>query len=343
MILEVCGINNTLLRVNNALPNEMSILLQMVTGQVDKFQRKPNWDGSVKFAWYIGQHWYLPANCWKRLMTLSEPDNAAMRPAYDITILGLENLTNPDLEPEVVETFVQSLMPPWPDVNDHIDVMYSVLKERYTTHHVATGFGKTYLCYLLSEWNRAVYDGITVIVVPRAGLVSQGFDDFTGYHTTQDEPLQVYGMAGGFRNLVPMDRANVVIGTYQSLSNMPDDWFLRVTTLLIDEAHMGKATSIIEIAKKCQKAQICTGISGTMQYLSSADALSVEAYIGPLTKVYPVHQQISKGRLPKVAVQPIQLNLSGSGEVYNAILQANGLKPTSHRSPETASGILLKL
>lgn len=165
------------------------------------------------------------------------------------------------------------------------------------------------------------------MITPRIQLVTQGLADFAGFqdHLEDEERLQLYGICGGMQNALPFDAADTYIGTYQSLSNMPDDMFKDITAVICDEGHTVKAMSVKECVSKCKNAELVTAISGTMQYVHPADALTIEQFCGPMVTNYSAAEQINKGRLPRLAMQQIVIKHTDGAQAYNAMLRAEGL------------------
>ena len=76
--------------------------------------------------------------------------------------------------------------------------------------------------------------------------------------------------------------ANVVIGTFQSLTKQKASWFNDIDCICIDEAHYTNCTSIKSIISKCNNAKIKFGMSGTLERNEDcAEYLTLQAYIGP--------------------------------------------------------------
>jgi superfamily II DNA or RNA helicase len=172
-------------------------------------------------------------------------------------------------------------------------------------------------------------------------LLFQAIDDFNEYqkHLPDDDKLKMYLIGGNAKNSIRMQDANVIVGTYQSLVDIPEEQFDNIATVIADEGHTSKALSVASVIKKCSKAELVTAISGTMAYMDPVDALTIESYCGPMILSYPVWQQIEKGRLPKVAIQPIRLTHSVShGVIYNALLSTERLpKPSVGMDPDKAA------
>lgn len=345
MILEFVG-DFTLLRINEATPEELQTVKALCTGKVDRFRakHKPGWDGTVMYAWYVDKHWHVPAGCWKRIWDLRKPDPQTYRPAYNIQFVNANAFFNKEIQFADVQAFVDDLALQFDDVKDQTTALYNILVYRMSTHHIATGFGKTCLSYMLAQWTHQNLQGKTLMIVPRIILVEQGIADMHNYQQNCEDKMKVYGICSGYRNECSFNDADLFIGTFQSLAEMPDDMFTEITTVIVDEAHTGKALSIKEIIGKCKNAKIKTGISGTMTYMNAMDKLTVESYLGPQILTYNVRDQIDKGRLPNVAIMPVTLKYDFSfRDNYDALRQANMLPAISPEAVRELGGDFKRL
>lgn len=323
-----------MLKVVAATETEMLAVMAVCTATVSKFKRGHNdWDGNVRLYWLIDGYWYVPAGCWQRIAKLAEPDPTTYRPAYEVKFRNPQDFFDYNTTFEEVSAFVDALNLGFADTTDQKTVLHSILLYRMSMHHIATGFGKTALCYMLAQYTKQVRDGKTLMIVPRVILVEQGIADCMAYMANCDTKLNVYGICGGWKNACSYADADLVIGTYQSLSNLPDDMFLDITTVICDEAHTAKALSVRDAVCKCKNASIVTGISGTMQYAEPVDKLNLESYVGPLILSYPAHNQIECGRLPRVAIQPVELVYDMQDAIaYKALCNAKRLPPLTPES-----------
>lgn len=326
MILTFCGENYSLLQVTNATSEEMNAIRRAVTEHVNKFiaRRKHGWNGEVCLVWWVAPYFYIPAGCWKRIWDLRLPDKQTYRPAYDVQFVDSDKFFNKDITIEDVADFAQSLNPAFDDISDQVSSVHTILRYRMSSLCLSTGYGKTYVCYILAQYTHKVLEGKTLMITPRINLVTQGLHDMTDYMQTIDEDmrLKLYGICGGMQNVHSFDDADLYIGTYQSLSNMPDDMFTNITTVICDEGHTAKALSVKECVSKCKHAQIITAISGTTQYIGGADALTIEQFCGPYVEhaAHTAAEQIEKGRLPKVAMQPVVIQHTDGTAAYKAML-----------------------
>jgi len=73
-----------------------------------------------------------------------------------------------------------------------------------------------------------------------------------------------------------------LIGTYQTLVKREPAYFDDVDVVSVDEAHHTNASSIKKILVNCMNARYAFGVSGTMLQNGSTEALTIQAYLGPL-------------------------------------------------------------
>lgn len=128
--------------------------------------------------------------------------------------------------------------------NHQIEAVQKILKYKFGLIEVATAGGKslifgTFLFYILRNINP---EAKTLLIVPRASLVTQFYDDLIdyniGYNKEQQNPFDLR-IEECFSDkprkvrdgLIP----NVYIGTYQTFINYPDDFFKQFGVVVVDE------------------------------------------------------------------------------------------------------------
>jgi superfamily II DNA or RNA helicase len=74
-----------------------------------------------------------------------------------------------------------------------------------------------------------------------------------------------------------------MIGTYQSLVKQDDDFFDGVEAIFVDESHQSHSKSIKEVISKCKDSRYRFGLSGTLTNRNTAEHLTIQQYLGPLT------------------------------------------------------------
>ena len=119
-----------------------------------------------------------------------------------------------------------------------------------------------------------------IIVVPTINLVNQMYGDFTDYSVynkfnVEDNIHCVHSGAD------PRTKKPLIISTWQSLYNLPDDFFNDIDFIIGDECHLFTATSLNSIMEKSKKASIRVGFTGTLDG-TKINKLVLEGLFGPV-------------------------------------------------------------
>ena len=148
---------------------------------------------------------------------------------------------------------------------------------------VATAGGKTFLTYLYCKCLMQVIGikGKILIIVPSQTLCKQLKDDFYHYDSMNDFDQQIV-VETIYANSKRVADAEIVCGTYQSLSNYEEEYFEDFTVCICDELHRAKAYSIRNaIYAKLRNVQYFFGMTGTFPEYKSLDYLHIVSMFGP--------------------------------------------------------------
>jgi superfamily II DNA or RNA helicase len=118
-----------------------------------------------------------------------------------------------------------------------------------------------------------------MIVVPNTNLIIQTNEDFELYNNNKMD-FKTQLIHGGTDKT--KKEVDLIIGTYQSLVKRELHFFEGIDAVLVDEAHHTNASSIKKILVNCMDATYAVGLSGTMLQNGSTEALTIQAYLGPL-------------------------------------------------------------
>jgi superfamily II DNA or RNA helicase len=136
-----------------------------------------------------------------------------------------------------------------------------------------------------------------------------------------------------FSGSVIRDGANIVIGTYQSLVKKGKEYFDSFDTVVVDETHKAKSTSIKSILEKCEESDRKFGLSGTIPKPGTLDRLTLMAYTGPIITSIRADYLIEKGHITPCEVLAIEMNYA-SQEVRD------GFRTLHQRSEEDRKKLL---
>ena len=164
-----------------------------------------------------------------------------------------------------------------------------------------TASGKSLIIYLLFR-QLLDYQGLKgLIIVPTTSLVEQLYSDFVDYSSNNgfDVDSNVHRVYQG------RDKAsdkNLIISTWQSLYQMPPEYFQQFDYLIGDEAHLFKAQSLTSIMTSANKTKYRIGLTGTLDG-TKTHKLVLEGLFGPVRQVITTKELIDKKQLTPFTIK----------------------------------------
>ena len=147
-----------------------------------------------------------------------------------------------------------------------------------------TASGKSLIIYLLIRQFLS-YKGCKkiLIVVPTTSLVEQLYNDFRDYSTANDFEVSenIHRIYQGKDKVSDLP---VYISTWQSIYQMPKEYFENFDAVIGDEAHLFKAQSLAKIMTQCINTKYRIGLTGTLDG-TKTHKLVLEGLFGPVNKV----------------------------------------------------------
>jgi superfamily II DNA or RNA helicase len=105
------------------------------------------------------------------------------------------------------------------------------------------------------------------------------------------------------------DDPNIFIGCYQSLEKFPKEWFRQFHTVVVDEAHSAKSSTIKSILKRTfGYAKMRYGVSGTFPPEDSCEILLIQSLLGPEINKISASDLIKSGNITPVEIFCMILN-----------------------------------
>lgn len=169
----------------------------------------------------------------------------------------------------------------------------------------ATASGKSFIAFLL--FNILKYfnpDYKFLLVVPSTNLVEQMTGDFVEY----GENFANYNKyihkiySGKSKNT---DKS-ITISTWQSLQNLPEEYFHKFDVILGDEGHTCQAQELSRIIESCINAKFKLAMSGTLQD-SQVAKVQLQGLFGKIFNVARAKKLIEKGWLSKLKINGVIL------------------------------------
>lgn len=273
------------------------------TKKVDGYRYNPLykrglWDGNISFV--KGAN--IPSGTYMYLEDVAKEYGFALN-VSGLEKLGDENLSRDAFDEWLNDFFSQSKFKP----RDYqADAAFGILKNRRCLSELATSAGKTLICFIVIAYlldNKKI-EGKVLMIVPTVQLVMQSAGDFEEYNTER-LPLVIQQIYAGFKM---KQTANIMVGTYQSLVKMDNEFYKQFDCVLVDECHKSKAKSIKDILEKCWHAEYRFGVSGTMPKLDSADGLTLQTYLGPLVTRVKAKELQDRGFISKCKIVQLRLD-----------------------------------
>ena len=183
-----------------------------------------------------------------------------------------------------------------------LDCAKHALREEKVSIISPTGSGKSLIIYMILSYfmENSEENEKALIIVPTTSLVEQLYDDFIDYALDKENMKNSIQkiFSGQTKNI----EQKVVISTWQSIYNMPKNWFDSFGMVNVDEVHHAKSTSITKIMSNCSSAFLRIGTTGTLSNDSKVDEMIIEGHFGPPYSVKTTAELIDENILSQFSV-----------------------------------------
>ena len=164
-----------------------------------------------------------------------------------------------------------------------------------------TASGKSLIIYLIVRHLMA-YKKRGLLIVPTVSLVEQMYSDFKSYGWDVEKYCEkIY--AG--RNKIT--DSFLTISTWQSVFDLPKQYFARYDFVIGDEAHTFKAASLTNIMNKLINCDVRIGTTGTLDD-SKVNKLVLEGLFGPSKKIVSAKELMEQGHLASLKIKCLILS-----------------------------------
>jgi len=168
--------------------------------------------------------------------------------------------------------------------------------------------GKSLIIYALIRYYLDHHEGKILITVPTVALCSQMKSDFADYSSTDnkfDSESEIHLIYSGQEKNDISSR--VIVGTYQSLVNMPKKFFLQFGMSIVDEVHQAVAKSLITIMNNMINAKYRIGTTGTLDG-AKCNELVLVGNFGPVNKVITTKELMDSDTIAQLKIKCLVLN-----------------------------------
>lgn len=169
-----------------------------------------------------------------------------------------------------------------------------------------TASGKSLIIYLLFRQLLQYQNLKGLIIVPTTSLVEQLYSDFADYssHNGFEVSEIVHKIYQGKEKF--SETSKLYISTWQSLYNLPKEYFQQFDYIIGDEAHLFKAQSLTKIMTNANKTKYRIGLTGTLDG-TKTHKLVLEGLFGPVEKVITTKELIEKKQLSEFNIKCLVL------------------------------------
>jgi len=207
-----------------------------------------------------------------------------------------------DIDKGDLEEFIKYLNIPLELRDYQVSSVYHSIKHNRALLISPTASGKSLIIYILIRYYLLKQDKKILLLVPTVSLVSQMYKDFADYGLDVEKNCH---MITGGKDKNSEER--IYISTWQSVYKEKRPYYDQFGTIIVDEAHLAKATSLKSIMEKLPLCPYRFGLTGTLDGTES-NKLVLSGLFDVPKKVVTTKELIDAGTISKLAVEALILN-----------------------------------
>ncbi len=276
-----------------------------------------SWDGKIRL--FNKRNSQLPLGLFSKFQNLCRERGYS---TYISSSRRSEHLLKREWSEIETRDFIARLQPTRSDGDkltmreDQINAVTKAIRYRRSLILSPTASGKSLISYAIAMWHQSFNPRSKgLVIVPRIQLCQQLYSDWCDYsiangYNARDKIHIIH--AGKDKSA---DDKSVYISTWQSLYELPPEYFKQFDYVIGDEAHEFKAKSLTYIMNCCVNAWDRTGLTGTLDG-SNTNKMVLEGLFGEVERVITTRELMDKGAIAKL--NPIKvLCLKHPKEVCN--------------------------
>ena len=183
--------------------------------------------------------------------------------------------------------------------------LYHMINAKRKTLVAPTAAGKSLMIYMFARWFLENEEGRLGLVVPTTNLVEQMTSDFADYSQgTFDQ--NVHRIYSGKEKDDKSKR--IYTTTWQSVYDLPEDYFSQFQSIIVDECHGAQAKSLKGLLEKCQ-AEYRVGTTGTM-HEPEAHKWVIEGLLGETEDLVTLAELQRRNMVANLKINCITFNFS---------------------------------
>jgi len=201
---------------------------------------------------------------------------------------------------EELKTFIDSLDLPFEERDYQFNAIFACLSEKRKIILSPTASGKSLNCYVLCRYHNA-HNRKVLMVVPTINLVKQMSTDFLEYNNNNNVSVQKI-TAGATKEITH----DITISTWQSLTDMPVEWFNQFGAIIGDECHKYTAKCTSELMQKCTRVEYRNGFTGSLSEKKISNMV-LTGLFGPIERVANTRELQEAGHMTPHVIKAIVL------------------------------------
>ena len=264
--------------------------------------RKKIWDGKIRLfnlgtgELYHGLLSYVEAFCKERDYSLEYGD-----PRPDLTY---------DYSEYHADKFLAELKPQSRgqdiEVRDYQkNAFIHAMRNKRTLLISPTASGKSFIIYTIVRQLLEYHCEKGLIIVPTTSLVEQLYSDFKDYSTANGWAVEEHAHRI-YQGKSKTTDLPLTISTWQSIYQLPKEYFEQFDFIIGDEAHLFKAQSLTKILSQSTNAKFRIGLTGTLDG-TKTHKLMLEGLFGIAHKVISTKELIDNNQLAQFKIKCLVL------------------------------------
>ena len=182
------------------------------------------------------------------------------------------------------------------DIREHqVNALCHAMQRRRALLLSPTASGKSLIIYLIVRQLLTYQNLKGLVIVPTTSLVEQLYADFADY-SQQNEFRVEENVHRIYQGKDKHTKLPLTISTWQSLYQMPPEYFHQFDFIIGDEAHLFKAQSLTSILTSCINTKYRIGLTGTLDG-TKTHKLVLEGLFGATKRVITTKELIDKKEL----------------------------------------------
>jgi len=186
-----------------------------------------------------------------------------------------------------------------------LDALCHAMQARRSLLLSPTASGKSLIIYMLFRQLLDYQKLKGLIIVPTTSLVEQLYSDFADYSSENGFKVDA-NVHRIYQGKDKNSNKSLTISTWQSLYNLPKEYFEQFDYVIGDEAHLFKAQSLATIMTSCINTKYRIGLTGTLDG-TKTHKLVLEGLFGPVKKVITTKELIDNKQLATFEIKCLVL------------------------------------